>query len=298
MSTEFIQANGIRFHVKVEGPKNAPLMMMLHGFPSSHHCWRHQVGHFSKSYRVVTPDLRGYNLTDKPKDGYDLANLTEDVVALMRALGHEDMVLVGHDWGGVIAWNVGLEHPEVLKKLVILNAPHPVLFQREIMGNIEQLKKSWYIFFFQLPMIPELYLSQNYYEKMVASFRSAAAKENRNQFTEEDINIYREGFGQPKAVECMLAYYRESFKGMVKSLLSGKKEEKKFIEVPTQVIWGMKDSALGPGNLDGLDEFVPGVRIDKVENSGHWVQEEKPDEVNQFMADFLGLSQPKKRTKK
>lgn len=296
MNSKFIQAGDIRFHVVEAGSHKAPLLLMLHGFPSTHHCWRHQMPELAKHFHVVAPDMRGYNLTDKPKDGYDLDTLAQDAVNLMHALGHKKMTLAGHDWGGVVAWHVAAQHPEALNKLIILNAPHPAIYQREMLGNLDQFKKAWYVFFFQLPLIPEMYLKENNFEKMVASFRAAAVKDNRGAFTDEDIEHYRRAFAEPEALPSMLAYYRTSFRAMVKNMLMGEKPETPVIQTPTQVIWGMQDTALGPGNLDGLDEHVAHLRVDRVEDSGHWVQEEKPDEVNRLMAEFLGFHAAKQES--
>ena len=290
MSRHFISANGIRFHVAQAGKKGEkPLLLCLHGFPSTHHCWRHQLAAFEKDYFVVAPDMRGYNLTDKPKEGYDSATLCEDAHALMLALGYKKMTLVGHAWGGAIAWDYATRFPETLEKLVILNAPHPAVFAREVFSNPEQFKKSWYIFFFQLPLLPELYLSENRYGKALAAFKATAAPGSKGAFTDEDLEHYRSAFMQPGAMKCMVQYYRTAFQAMVKGLLKGQdpKKEAKVIHTPTLVIWGMQDNALGPGNLEGLEEYVSDLKIHRIEDAGHWVQEEKPEAVNVTMRAFL-----------
>ena len=161
MQHEFVNVNGIRMHYVTMG--NGPLIVFLHGFPEFWYSWRHQIPFFSKHFKVVVPDMRGYGETERPTkiDEYRIEKLVTDIVELIHSLGQEKATIVGHDWGGAIAWSIAMMAPGIVEKLIIMDAPHPAVFQKNAFRNYEQMKKSWYMFFFLLQNVPESMLSRN-----------------------------------------------------------------------------------------------------------------------------------------
>lgn len=163
MQPLYIMANGVKFHAVTDGHPEAPLVLLLHGIPEFWYSWRHQIPALSGKFRVVAPDLRGYNLTDKPLEGYDIDTLADDIRELVAALGRDQFSLVGHDWGGTIGWHYAYKYPQTLDKLVVLNAAHPVRFAEELTKPTIQAIQSWYFYLFQLPEIPEFLMGLDNY---------------------------------------------------------------------------------------------------------------------------------------
>jgi pimeloyl-ACP methyl ester carboxylesterase len=253
---------------------------MLHGFPEFWYSWRHQIPEFAKDYKVVALDLRGYNDSDKPpqKSAYQMSEFIKDVEEVIKGLGYESCVLVGHDWGGAIAWHFAYAYPEMVERLIVLNIPHPAKFA-EGLNTIEQLFKSWYIFFFQLPALPEWLLQLNDYEAIASGLRNSAVE--KSAFTDADLEAYKDAFAKRGAVTSAINYYRNIF---------GKIFEKKNwekLQVPTLTIWGENDIALGKELTYHTEDYVEDFQIWYIPNCGHWVQQEKPDLVNQYMRQFL-----------
>ena len=201
---EFIQVGSLRMHAVVEGSPGQPLIVMLHGFPEFWYSWRYQIRPLSAAgYRVVAPDMRGYNLTDKTPP-YDLFTVAADIANLIHALGEQRAVVVGHDWGGMIAWTLAMMHPEVVVRLIVCNLPHPRAVRRaQTQLYLPQLWKSRYIAFFQLPALPERYCARNQYHTLVQALRQGLP-----EFGEAEAAIYREAWSQPGALPAMLGYYR------------------------------------------------------------------------------------------
>ena len=273
--------NGIRMHYVHVG--QGPLIVLLHGFPEFWYSWRKQIPFLAElGYEVVAPDLRGYNESDKPRTGYDIPTLLRDIVGLIRGLGHEKAVIEGHEWGGALAWSFALAHPEMTERLVVLNAPHPWAFLREL-RTIKQLRKSWYIAAFQIPWLPEYLLGRNHAE-LVASmlFRSAVQKK---AFPPEVLDNYRDAMSKPGALRGSLEYYRHLIRRSIKG--SMEVEDGTIIVAPTLLIWGEQDIALDRALTEGLQPWIPDLRVERLEDSGHWVQQEKPEQVNQLLAQFL-----------
>jgi pimeloyl-ACP methyl ester carboxylesterase len=278
-----IHTNGIKLHYVTQG--EGPLMLFLHGFPEFWYSWRHQIPEFAKDYKVVAIDLRGYNDSDKPaaKSAYVMPELVADVKGVIQGLGYEQCALVGHDWGGAIAWNFAYAHPEMVKQLVILNIPHIAKFSQGL-TTPQQLLRSWYIFFFQLPMLPELYIQANDFQTLERILSGTTVK--KSTFTDEDISLYKEAFAKRGALTSALNYYRNALQP---SLLSRKW---KVLDVPTLMIWGEEDVALGKELTYGTEQYVKDFRIRYIPNCSHWVHQEQPDLVNQYMREFLlGVSQ-------
>lgn len=280
-----VHVNGIDLHVVTEG--SGPPVLLLHGFPEHWYAWRRQIEPLARAgFRVVVPDLRGYNLSDKPKgvEAYRLDELVNDVVGLVGWTGAERAHVVGHDWGGIIAWATALKRPDVIDKLVVLNAPHPRTVLRD-MRRPRQVAKSSYALFFQLPLLPERVIALRDY----ALVRRLLARDpvHAGAFTPQDIDRYVEALSQPGALTAALNYYRalrdrETIRWMS---TTGR------VELPTLVVWGMRDLALGPWLLEGLDRWVPDLTVRRVPNASHWVQNDTPDEVNDALLGFFGRAE-------
>ncbi len=257
------------------------LVVLLHGFPENWGTWRRTIAPLVEAgYRVIVPDQRGYNLSDKP-DGvhnYRLDALASDVRELIRSYEREQAVVVGHDWGGVVAWRLAMDYPDMVEKLVVLNAPHPATYLREIRENPAQQQKSWYVGFFQIPWLPELLIGQSPMSSANLFFRKGAV--NQEAYSSYDLHGLAVSMSQPGALTAMLNWYRASFRD--RSALHAKK-----IDAPTLLIWAEDDVALGKSLTYGLDQWVTQLQIHYVANCGHWVQNEAPDEVNAQLLEFL-----------
>ena len=274
----FVEANGVRFHYAEQG--SGPLVLLLHGFPECWYSWRLQLPALAAAgFRAVAPDMRGYNLSDKPRSGYNIEQLTGDVVALAAALGEERAHVVGHDWGGIIAWQVAWRHPEFVRSLVVMNAPHPAAFARYVRGNVRQLLKSSYMLFFQIPGVPEWLLRRNRAAAIASAFRRSAGRPG--VFSPEDLDVYREAFLRPGAARCTLNYYRQAIRQGPRALPQGP------IVVPSLVLWGEADPVLQRGMNDRLGEWVKNLTFKPIPGCGHWTQQERPDVVNSELVSWL-----------
>jgi pimeloyl-ACP methyl ester carboxylesterase len=277
---EYINSNGIRLHYVTQG--QGPLMLMLHGFPEFWYSWRHQIPEFAKDYQVVALDLRGYNESDKPKEqsAYVMSEFIKDVEGVIRGLGYDRCVLVGHDWGGAIAWNFTYAHPEMVERLIVMNIPHPAKLA-EGLRTPQQLMRSSYAFFFQLPVLPELVLQAANYGVIERMFTGMAV--NKSAFTPADIDTYKEAVAKHGALTPMLNYYRNA-------LSSFRQQDWSLLNVPTLMIWGDKDTALGKELTYGTEKYVRDFHIRYIPNCSHWVQQERPELVSQYMREFLSDS--------
>ncbi|MBD2384339.1 alpha/beta fold hydrolase [Cylindrospermum sp. FACHB-282] len=274
----YITTNGVKLHYVTQG--DGPLMLMLHGFPEFWYSWRHQIPEFAKNFKVVALDLRGYNDSDKPKEqsAYVMDELIKDIEGVIQGLGYETCILVGHDWGGLIAWNFAYAHPDMVEKLIILNLPHPAKFA-EGLRTTQQLLRSSYMFLFQIPLLPELLLQAFDYAPIANAIQGTAF--NKNAFTPADIEAYKDAAGKRGALTAMLNYYRNIFQPQTP------KKNWSVLEVPTLLIWGENDTALGKELTYGTATYVRDFQIKYIANSGHWVQQEQPELVTQYMREFL-----------
>jgi len=274
-----IMTNGIRMHYVTQG--EGPLAVLLHGFPEFWYSWRYQIPLLAEhGYKVVAPDLRGYNDSDKPRRGYDVATLLLDIVGLIKGLGYEKAVIVGHDWGGVLAWNFAIRYPQMTERLIVLNAPHPGAMMREF-RTLKQLRKSWYVFAFQLPWLPEYLLLRNHASEIGRLIREAALQ--KEAFPTEETVKYQQAMSKPGVMTAALNYYRQVFRRLPTSYTGGTYH----VSVPTLLIWGEHDIALGIELTMGLEQWVDHLEIKRISDSGHWVQQEQPEKVNQYMLEFL-----------
>jgi len=277
-----IITNGIRMHYVTQG--EGPLIVLLHGFPEFWYSWRHQIpflaGH---GYTVVAPDLRGYNDTDKPRKGYDIPTLLHDIQGLITGLGQQQAVIVGHDWGGVLAWSFATNYPEMTERLIVMNAPYPSAMMRE-MRTFKQLRKSWYVFAFQLPWLPEYLLGRDHANEIGRMLRGAAVQ--KAVFPREVTAKYQEAMSKPGAIKAALSYYRQLFRRLPFSF----NRYDARISARTLLIWGEQDIALSIELTTGLERWVNDIQFARIPDSGHWVQQEQPDKVNQYMLEFLQTS--------
>ena len=275
----YIITNGIRMHYVSQG--EGPLIVLLHGFPEFWYSWRYQIpflaGH---GYTVIAPDLRGYNETDKPRRGYEIPTLLRDIEELVKGLGRQKAHLVGHDWGGALAWTFAMNYPEMTESLIVMNAPHPAAMMRE-MRTLKQLRKSWYIFAFQIPWLPEYMLGRNNANEIGRMLRGAALQ--KSAFPHEVTAKYQEAMSKPGAIRAAISYYRQLFRHLPFSV----KSKGVQIQAPTLLIWGERDIALGIELTTGLERWVNDIQIKRIPDSGHWVQQEQPEKVNQFLLDFF-----------
>jgi pimeloyl-ACP methyl ester carboxylesterase len=273
-------AGGVGLHVVRAG--EGPLVVLLHGFPEHWISWRHQIDALAGAgFSVAAPDLRGYNLSDRPaaRDAYHLRLLVDDVAAVIRASGHARAHVVGHDWGGIIAWTFAGVHPELLDKLLIMNAPHMRLYGKVARRNVRQLLRAWYILLFRLPRLPERLLAAGDYAAVRRMFRKLPAR--RGTFSDEDIDRYVDALRGPGALTAALNYYRANVGSGARLAVSAR------TAAETLVIWGERDPALVTELLDGLERVAPRVRVHRLPDVSHWVQNEAPDDVNRVLIGFL-----------
>lgn len=279
---QYIVTNGIRMHYVTQG--EGPLVVLLHGFPEFWYSWHNQIPYLAEhGYTVVAPDLRGYNETDKPRKGYDIPTLLCDIEGLIKGLGQQKAHIVGHDWGGVLAWAFAMNYPEMTESLVVMNAPHPAAMLREI-RTFKQLRKSWYVFAFQIPWLPEYMLGRNNANEIGRMLRGAALQ--KSAFPHEVTARYQEAMRRPGAIKAAISYYRQLFRHPFTM-----KSNKVHIKAPTLLIWGEQDIALGIELTTGLECWVDDIKIKRIPDSGHWVQQEQPEKVNHYMLDFLQATQ-------
>lgn len=281
---KFVETNGVRLHYVVQG--QGKLMILLHGFPEFWYSWRHQIPVMAKYFKVVAPDMRGYNESDKPEgvENYRLNILAEDVMGLIKALGEEKAIIVGHDWGGIVAWYFAIAHPEATEKLIIMNVPHPQVWQEKAKYNARQLQKSWYVFFFQTEKVPESYFSRNNFLAMKLMLSNSTFK--KGVFSEKDLEKFVEAWSKPGALTAAINYYRANIRPEIFMEDIDLKLPK--IKSPTLVIWGEEDLALTLEVSKGAEKYIDApYTIKYIPKCGHWVQQEEPELVNKYMLEFL-----------
>jgi pimeloyl-ACP methyl ester carboxylesterase len=271
----------VRLHYVEAG--EGPLVVLLHGFPEFWYSWRFQIPALaSAGFHVVAPDMRGYNLSSRPRGvkAYDAERLAGDIRDLIRERGAGSACLAGHDWGAAVAWVTAMNHPEVVKRLAILNVPHARRFLHAL-RTPRQLAKSWYMFFFQLPGVPERLARARDWQFFRLGFEHDARP---GAFTPQDIHRYREAWEQPGAVTAMINYYRALFRQ------SPKQAEARIrrVEAPTLVIWGERDRYLGLDLAEPDRADVPNLeRVVRLPEASHWVQHDEPERVSELLVEFF-----------
>ena len=284
IKTKFVEANGLRFEVDYcgTGPK---LMLCLHGFPEHSFSWRYQLPMLADmGYTVWAPNMRGYGLSSRPLRvaDYRMEELIEDVYGLYEASGCSSLTILAHDWGAVIAWQYAMLKRSDLDHLIICNVPHPAAMQENFDRN--QLKKSWYVFFFQIPWLPEYSMGRREAEPIATMLRNSNSKPE--MFPDEVINVYRKNAAQPRALNAMVNYYRAL-------LRYGRRKYKTLsefpiIDTPTLMVWGEEDVALSKKTTLNTDRYVSNLTLKYLPGVSHWVQQEAPDQVNNLIKEFLG----------
>lgn len=278
----FVETNRIRLHYVTQGA--GELVLLLHGFPEFWYSWRYQIPALARYFKVVVPDLRGYNDSDKPASGYDLDTLATDIQGLIESLGYTRAHIVGHDWGGAIAWHMAQKFPQYLNRMVILSAAPVQRFVQELVSNLDQLRRSWYILSFQIPGIPEWLIQQNLAEFVKNLLREQAIR--KGAFTKEDTQIYQSALAKPGALSAALNYYRQMFSpwNWVRDWINTPNP----ITVPTLVLWGEEDSLVTPKVTQGLDRLIAApFDLKLIPHCGHWIQQEAPQTVNRELLSFL-----------
>ena len=281
ISFDHAQIGGVRLHYARAG-EGRRLVLLLHGFPECWYSWRHQLLALSEEFTVVAPDLRGYNLSDKPArvSDYKLETLVDDVIGLIHHFGHQQAAAIGHDWGAGIVWRMAQDYPAYLWKLGAFQSPPPVIWRRNL--TFKQLLAMWYAFFFQLPAVPEFLLSVNDYAVLERAMRGTTAE--KGVFTDEDIAVYREAWKQPGALSTMLNYYRAN----ILRRFAVREQNEKRITVPTLFVYGQQDKAILPETVRNVGSVIDAPFEEFfVPLSGHWVQQEAAEAVNQILLEFL-----------
>jgi epoxide hydrolase 4 len=281
MAHRWIDVGGLRLHCVEAG--TGPLVVLLHGFPEFWYAWRHQIPALADAgYRVVAPDLRGYNTSDKPSRVRDYRPrvLVQDVADLIVALGAGSAAVAGHDWGGGLAWLLAMQHPKRVERLVLLNAPHPVRFLKGLRSP-RQLRRSWYILAFQLPWLPERLVAARDFQALRWIFRHQPTRPGA--FTAQDIDRYVVAAAQPGALRAAINYYRAAFRANPLAQAHGLRR----VDIPTLIIWGDQDRSLGRELAEPDRAWVPDVRVERIAEASHWVQADDPERVNQLIVDFL-----------
>ena len=271
--------NGVHLHIVESGDDSAPPVILLHGFPEFWYGWRNQVDALvDAGFRVVMPDQRGYNLSAKPEGAhaYTLDALAADVIGIMDDLGATKTPIIGHDWGGGVAWWLANKFPERVEKLTVLNVPHHNVFTQAVKHNPKQRRRSAYMAFFQLDHIAEAVCAFGNYRVLAGVFAGNPA------FTAEDIRAYKAAWQQPGALTAMLNWYRAAQRHRVVPA------ESQRITVPTLLIWGMKDPAFIPELAAQSIAQCDDGRMERIPNASHWVQHEAAAQVNRLLVEWLG----------
>lgn len=274
-----LEVDGLRFYVAACGPANGPLVVLLHGFPEMSYGWRHQIGPLAAAgCRVVAPDQRGYGHSDKPRgrDAYRLDRLVQDVLGLAHVLGHERFSVCGHDWGGVVAWQLAARHAPHIERAAILNAPHPATVWRHVVTSPVQALRSWYIGFFQLPMLPEAALSAGQYTWL----RNALVRSSRpGTFRAEELAVYCEAWAQEGALTGMLNWYRAAALGSA--------TPPQRIGLPVRILWGDRDAFLDASLAEEGASMCADAHVLHLPRATHWLHHEEAARVNQELIGFF-----------
>lgn len=280
MDTLFFQNASVRLHAVAAGPLDGPVVVLLHGFPEFSYGWRRQIEPLAAAgFRVIVPDQRGYNLSSKPPSvaTYALTELVSDVIAIADRLGQQRIFLAGHDWGAAVAWSTALLHPRRIVKLVVLNVPHPSVMRKFLSTHPRQFLRSWYMFFFQLPWLPEaLFSAFNFRVGSRALLRSSRP----GTFSPEDLAQYRSAWSQPGALTGMINWYRALFRTRAKF-------PDKTVRVPTRILWGERDDFLLTEMAHESLRYCTSAELFTFANATHWLQHEEPARVSELLIDFF-----------
>jgi pimeloyl-ACP methyl ester carboxylesterase len=274
------QNGPIQLHAVAAGPRDGPLVILLHGFPEFWYSWHKQIAPLATAgFRVIVPDQRGYNLSSKPRDAanYALSHLVFDVLAIADQVNAPKFFLAGHDWGAAVAWGTAILHPQRVAKLAILNVPHPSVMLRYLKTNLRQVRRSWYMFLLQLPWLPELVFS-------AFDFRfgkNALLNSSRpNTFSADDLALYRSAWSQPGALTAMMNWYRAAARHPTKFPDS-------TVHVPTRILWGERDAFLLAEMAHASLRYCDSADLYTFADATHWLQHEEPARVSHLLIDFF-----------
>jgi pimeloyl-ACP methyl ester carboxylesterase len=280
VETLFIQNGNVRLHVKIAGPPGRPVVVLLHGFPEFWYGWHRQIEPLAAAgFRVIVPDQRGYNLSSKPSGvaAYALPELVSDVIAIADHLGQDKIFLAGHDWGAAVAWSAALLQPQRISKLAVLNVPHPSVMRKFLSTSLRQFVRSWYMFFFQLPWLPEgLFSAANFR----LGTRSLLRSSREGTFSEENLAQYRAAWSQPGALTAMVNWYRALFRIRVRF-------PDRTVLVPARILWGERDAFLLAEMAHESLRYCANAELFTFANATHWLQHEEPARVSELLIDFF-----------
>ena len=284
-----VETNGVTLHAVTAGPEDGDLVVLLHGFPEFWYAWHRQIPALADAgYHVVAPDMRGYNCSEKPEGvaAYHIDELVADVAGLVGAFDRESAHVVGHDWGGLVAWQTAIDRPDIVDRLAVLNAPHPSAYERALRSSLSQLRKSWYVGFFQLPVLPELSLGANDFDFVDRVLAESTVRSDA--FTETAIEYYKRALARPGARTAALNYYRAMARWSAKLTLTQGGVGDLPVRAPTVLIWGEQDQALDVSLTENLERWVPDIRVERLPEASHWVQFDAPERVSDLLVDHLG----------
>lgn len=273
---EYLPTNNIKLHTALDGPEDGHPVFLLHGFPEAWFGWEHQIHALATSgFRVIVPDQRGYNLSDKPEgvSSYTMGHLVEDILGLADALGFDRFHLAGHDFGAMVGWNLAIRHPRRLKRLAIANVPHPAVMGSYLRTHPSQMLKSWYAFFFQIPGLPEIFARAFNWRFLISAMPV--------NFTDSDRERYRTAWAKPGAITGMINWYRATIRPSRRSTALGR------IRVPTLLIWGQQDRYLSYEMAPLSAKLCEDVRLVTFEDATHWVLHDKPEKVSQLLVEHF-----------
>ncbi|MEL6151796.1 MAG: alpha/beta hydrolase [Chloroflexota bacterium] len=285
--SSYVETNGITLHVMRAGHNEGEPVILLHGFPEFWYGWHNQIAPLAEAgYRVVIPDQRGYNLSDKPDgvENYSIEKLVADIIGLMDALEYDKVRLVGHDWGAIIAWYAAMWHPERIHQLSIMNVPHPYVFTKTVRADVSQMLKSWYIGMFQLPALPEQIIKFNDF----STFSDLMLREA--DLRDDELRRYKEAWSQPGAMTAMVNWYRAAARHSPEKTLDGR------ITVPTLMLWGKQDFALSADMAEPSIEMCDEGKLVFFKNAGHFVQHQRDEKVSQYLIDFFNGGSAESKT--
>jgi len=280
VSQQFQNAE-IHLHAKVAGPADGPVVLLLHGFPEFWYSWRAQIAPLAAAgFRVIVPDQRGYNLSSKPGGvkSYAMSELVGDVIAIADQLGRKQIFLAGHDWGAAVAWSVAMLHPQRVAKLAVLNVPHPLVMARHLKTNWRQMRKSWYMFFFQPPWLPEKVFTDSNFQMGERALLGSSRKET---FSAGDLAKYRAAWSQPGAPTGMINWYRAAFRHRTRF-------PDTRVHVPTRILWGERDIFLSAEMAQDSLQYCDDASLFTFAEASHWLQHEEPEAVSRHLIEFFG----------
>jgi pimeloyl-ACP methyl ester carboxylesterase len=275
-----LRAHGVELHAMAAGPEDGPLVLLLHGFPEFWWAWRRQIAPLAAAgLRVVAPDLRGYNLSERPRgaSAYRLSEVSADVLAIADSLGRERVSLVGHDWGAIIAWHLAATRPERLERVAILNGPHPATLRPHLMAHPLQALRLSYFAAFQVPALPEAMLRAGNFAALARAMRATAQPRS---FPPSELDHYRAAWARPGALTAMLNWYRAALRHPMR-VPRGR------IAVPVRIIWGDRDVALDPDLAEAGMALCEEAEVFHLPHATHWLQHDEPEAVNRLLLEFL-----------